>query len=109
MTGLSGLNRCTPTDVLRVERTVRRLAQGFTRHLPLAHQPHVARARHVEEAGGLVHRGSVLLAGGGRETVVFWCYITGTRSDTDGEKGSCLRRGRFHRPWFGADVQTDDG
>lgn len=43
------------------ERTVWRLAQGFTRHLALAHQPHVARARHVEEAGRLVHPGSVFL------------------------------------------------
>lgn len=44
------------------EPTVRRLTQGFTRHLSLAHQPHVARARHVEEAGSFVYCGSVFLA-----------------------------------------------
>lgn len=43
------------------EPTVWRLTQGFTRHLSLAHQPHVAWARHVEEAGSLVHYGSVFL------------------------------------------------
>lgn len=49
------------------EPTVWRLTQGFTRHLSLAHQPHVARARHVEEAGSLVHRSSVFL------TEIFRC------------------------------------
>lgn len=44
------------------EPTVWRLTQGFTRHLALAHQPHVARACHVEEAGSLVHCSSVFLA-----------------------------------------------
>lgn len=43
------------------ERTIWCLAQGFTRHLSLAHQPHVPRACHVEEAGSLVHRGGVFL------------------------------------------------
>lgn len=48
------------------EHTVWRLTQGFTRHLPLAHQPHIARACHVEEAGSLVHGSSVLLTGSQR-------------------------------------------
>lgn len=43
------------------EPTVWRLTQGFTRHLSLAHQPHVARACHVEEAGSLVHCSSIFL------------------------------------------------
>lgn len=53
--GVSG--RCSALD----GRTVWCLAQGFTRHLALANQPHVARARHVEEAGRLVHPSSVFL------------------------------------------------
>lgn len=44
------------------EPTVWRLTQGFTRHLSLPHQPHVARARHVEEAGSLVHGSGIFLA-----------------------------------------------